>query len=800
MYDPKISPHDPKVMFIACDMTGLYRSENGGADWALCDARKVQGSSRFSVAFDPHDEMRVVGYHPQRGLVESKDRGKCWSGLAGPLLPDGVTVTAAAFSSASDLYLGTTNGLYRRVGGVWQAPVLTGMDEPVLNARNAEILPKVNSGDVIKILFVMDPSGAEVCFVATVRGIWRCVLPGAEFASALGNLKTLLAAEPGPYESFMYTDDDHPADPPLYIASPIRSLAGGFRPKKYYVLYVTLAGRRENAPGSAVGQGFSGGVYAVEVHSPGLLPDWSPRMGTAPRILNQNTFVPGLGEFAGTTIARYEHLAVAEQQPSTSPAPDPDTAYVSVINETFTPNIYKTTDRGANWDGVYAGYQKGTTNVEGGWIDVEPLAPTAYAAGNYGGLGWGSGGPAKGLATAPSNPNVVLMTNLGVVHKTEDGGQGASPDWQAKYTTKVMQPGVASPRWRTSGLEVTTTWHYVAHPTKLGIHFICATDVGLARSDDGQGDLWASVSQAWKEHGVDGLDEWQNWYELAFGANGVIWAAVSTQHDIPHATQLDVVKQGGVLRSDDDGQTWRRIGLSGGLPDKPIVSLVLGGPAGQERLYATAWGDGVYVSDNQGASWTRHDGLPGTRAYRLQFDDAGTLYCLVSGRGSGSGLYSMKPAGGWDDLTNKGSPSLRASVGGDAFLYPIDFALRRTPNGIDLYVSTQGVQGGPTGRAWKFDAGTEQWIDLNVTFKPNYGRSVEAFGVFFVSDKVFVTSTTHGIMAAKSADVEHSPPLSPVWVEAYPDLKFLSVQRIWPAGDGTIYITTFGGGVWRIRP
>jgi len=138
-------------------------------------------------------------------------------------------------------------------------------------------------------------------------------------------------------------------------------------------------------------------------------------MGTTTQ-LNQSVFNPAVnpaGDFTGTPIARYEHLAIAEQQAAAS-VPTPDTVYVSVINETFTPNVYKTIDRGLNWNGVYAGFQKGTTNVVGGWLDVEPFAAGPLVVGQYAGLGWGFGGAAHNLGSAPSNANVAAFTNEGV--------------------------------------------------------------------------------------------------------------------------------------------------------------------------------------------------------------------------------------------------------------------------------------------------------------------------------------------------------------------------------------------------
>ena len=36
---PAVSPHDPNLVLVACDMTGAYISEDGGKSWRLFDLR-----------------------------------------------------------------------------------------------------------------------------------------------------------------------------------------------------------------------------------------------------------------------------------------------------------------------------------------------------------------------------------------------------------------------------------------------------------------------------------------------------------------------------------------------------------------------------------------------------------------------------------------------------------------------------------------------------------------------------------------------------------------------------------------
>ena len=78
---PAVSPHDPDLVLVACDMTGAYISENGGQSWRLFDLR----SPVTFFAFDPQDSKVI--YAGADALWRSEDRGRTW-GLVYPSSPD----------------------------------------------------------------------------------------------------------------------------------------------------------------------------------------------------------------------------------------------------------------------------------------------------------------------------------------------------------------------------------------------------------------------------------------------------------------------------------------------------------------------------------------------------------------------------------------------------------------------------------------------------------------------------------------------------------------------------------------
>ncbi len=71
-FNPTISPIDPNVVLINCDMTGAYITKDGGQTWRMFNGRTV---SRFFV-LDPND-INIM-YSNRVGLMRSADGGQTW--------------------------------------------------------------------------------------------------------------------------------------------------------------------------------------------------------------------------------------------------------------------------------------------------------------------------------------------------------------------------------------------------------------------------------------------------------------------------------------------------------------------------------------------------------------------------------------------------------------------------------------------------------------------------------------------------------------------------------------------------
>jgi photosystem II stability/assembly factor-like uncharacterized protein len=72
MFNPAVSPHDPKMAFVSCDMTGSFVTFNGGESWRMFNL----GSPVNLYAFDPLDSNVV--YANSVALFKSNDKGITW--------------------------------------------------------------------------------------------------------------------------------------------------------------------------------------------------------------------------------------------------------------------------------------------------------------------------------------------------------------------------------------------------------------------------------------------------------------------------------------------------------------------------------------------------------------------------------------------------------------------------------------------------------------------------------------------------------------------------------------------------
>ncbi|MCA1596704.1 MAG: hypothetical protein LC772_09820, partial [Chloroflexi bacterium] len=296
LFQPAISPHDPDLLFVSCDMGGFYRSQNGGRSWTMLDGHQVQGSPSTRVFFHPTNPSTIYEYGPAPGgnaLRVSTDRGTTWALLSAAPAWGGAQVTALEVDPGQPARMsaGTTDGAYfsENSGRSW--------------TKAAGL-----AGSVVGLfLDPTSPAAARRLFAATPNAVFRSLDGGATWT------------------------DTH-ADLPEFG---IRHFTGGAsRATGQLALYVTI-------PSHAVAGHFAGGVYrSVDGRS------WTSAMGEG-----INTRLGKQDEYGIGDIAQYDFVDMA--------ATDPNVVYTSTAGTGYWPpyhfTVFRTADGGRHWNYVFNG-------------------------------------------------------------------------------------------------------------------------------------------------------------------------------------------------------------------------------------------------------------------------------------------------------------------------------------------------------------------------------------------------------------------------------------------------------------
>jgi len=719
MYSPASSPHDPKLMFLSCDMSGFYRSTDGGKSWKMVDFRQTKGNTRLRAVFHPTDPD-VVYF---KGLV-SRDRGVTWKAL-GENTPKGIVEMALDPSGERMMIAGTGEGaqMSRDGGATWSK------------------CEDVSGGCVGIYVDPGSPKDKRVVMIGTSGGVFVSMDDGRTFAEETEGL---------PWKG-------------------LRDFAAGRSEAKGKVLaYCTVGGK--NVDGKYVG-----GVYV----SDDLAASWRSALGAGAQ-----KGLAKVDRWGATDISQYALLAVAEGKP--------ETVYASCRGVGYHPpnhsTVYRSDDVGKNWRPVFnRDFRFPNLNVENGWISHSITWI------------WGGFHTVAGFDANTKHPDTAMWTDGGDMFVTHDGGKS----WQPGYTTPATPrpergnvPGKQVGRWKSNGLEVTTTWEYHIDPFASKRHYICYTDIGFAISEDG--------GETWRNNSRTGGSPWTNTtYMLAFDpeVKGRAWAAMSNVHDIMHWTYVhDRVRgPGGICYTEDHCEKWKV--LTEGLPSAPCTSVVVDpkSPKDSRTLYVTMYGRGVYKSTDGGKSWQkkskgiRLDENPHTVLVKLHPD--GTLFCCVTGRrGNGADRLKFPKVGALYRSTDKGE-SWEDITKSSPLHWPTGFDFDPADSKV-IYLPAATIPGGREGGIYKTTDGGRSWARLlrDEDFAGKGGASY-VHGMYATVDpenskRVYLGTGGHGLWYTSDA--------GRTWKQSG-SVPFGSVHRAsWDPDDrSTIYVTTFGGGVFK---
>jgi photosystem II stability/assembly factor-like uncharacterized protein len=724
MYTPAISPADPKLMLINCDMSAAYLSADGGRSWQMIHHSQLMSNTFCRPAFHPKDPRVIFAASGWSGRLKvSRDAGKTWSEIGN--LPGGLRGEIAIDPGNAELMLAGVqeSGMRSTDGRAWRS------------SDGGKTWARCEGPKGLPVGFHFDqtsPAERRVCFAATGEGVWRSDDGGKIWAEKSAGL---------PWRG-------------------LRSFAGGSSAAdKLCALYCAIPAKNQEGK-------YAGGVF----RSLDRGENWESAMGEG---INQD--VQAADQWAMGKIAEYQWVLAADGKPLTVYALNTSTGVKPPHHAT----VYRTDDGGKTWRSTFhpdARFEQ--TNVELDWRTT--------------GSGQFMHEKPYGAAICPANPDWLMFCGSMSCYITQDGGKS----WHAGHSQRAPagEEKNALPAWFCNGLAVTTTWHYYIDPFEPQRHYIAYTDLAYARSLDG-GKTWR---WSWWE-----TKPWTPWlntcYEMAFDprVKGKIWAAFSSVHDIPNSNIILDRHQsegpGGICLSTDFGENWALSNV--GLPDAPATSIVLDpkSPVGSRTLYAGVFDQGVFKSTDDGKSWkkaSRGLGAPGNmRVCRVALHADGTLFALVTAKrkdgqflAEGTGLYrSTDGADNWEAL-NTSRP----------LLWPKDFTVAPTDSKV-IYVGAADADKQEQGGLYRTADGGKSWQLLARKGPQHFGAYLHPKRPGWIYMTLTEGTSGPGLWLSRDDGKTWS---------AFDALPFKNIQRVQfdPADASAIYVTTFGGSVWRGPP
>jgi len=665
LFSPAISPLDPKLMFITSDMSGVYRSTDGGQTWRMLHWRQLCDSLRSRPVFTKSAVIWAAG----GDLRISRDKGQTWSSVVRgqrPWAGDPVERIGAISDAATlKLLVGTTAGVWRSndAGQTWRKTadgrchdilVLPDRVYTVIAANflasadfggTWETLPSPIPGEPIDSLAgAVDSTGKSVLYAANKKNIAQSTDKGKTFTTvatglaadmvcmASGQTGTAYAAQTGGTEVFNTRDGGKTWNKCFRMGAQQGNVEPSWVQTQlkwgYSIMPLGLAAGPTN-PDLAI-LSTQGDVYLTTDGAR----TWRPIMNKPLGAQGPNSD-PRYASIGLEVTTTWDYLF--------DPA-DPRRTYIAYTDIGFC----RSTDRGATWMSATRGCPWGNTFYQ---MLFDPAKPgRMYAAcsdrhdiphwthisantGQKGGVcvsddygaTWrilGAGLPALPctsicLDPKSKSPNLTFYVTMfeGGVYKSTDGGRTWTDKSQGLGNRGNLHAFMIKIHAKTNDVYCAITGH------REDGRFPVAG--GLWKSGDG--------GQSWRDLTAQLGLKWPTGFALDPRDPNVIYQAAATAPQFP---------QGGIYKTADGGKTWKHLltdadmAKTGGDPYHHSMFVTLH-PDRPDYVYLSTGAHGLWLSKDAGQSWRRLEHIPFRSITRLSFDpkDHRIMYVCTFGGG-----------------------------------------------------------------------------------------------------------------------------------------------------------------------